>query len=131
MRFEDLADFIKCYNPHNRHERTATWDEKTAPEGRWRSYSYDEIIARDKTSLDIFWLKDKSLTDLDDLPEPEDLAAEIIENLEAALESFRVESGLPGGGGDPAGRHPAAVGHAALLAELSAMAVVVAMIGSR
>ena len=90
MRFEDLADFIKCYNPQNRHERKTTWDEKTAPAGRWRSYGYDEIIARDlKTSLDIFWLKDKSLTDLDDLPEPEDLAAEIIENLEAGLESFR------------------------------------------
>ena len=89
MRFEDLADFIKCYNPHNRHERTATWDENSAPEGRWRSYGYGEIIARDKTGLDIFWLKDKSLTDLDDLPEPEDLAAEIIESLEAGLESFR------------------------------------------
>ena len=89
MRFEDLAGFIKCYNPLNRHERTATWAEKTAPEGRWRSYPYDEIIARDKTSLDIFWLKDKSLTDLDDLPDPEDLAAEIIENLEAGLASFR------------------------------------------
>ena len=89
MRFEDLADFIKCYNPHNRHERTATWDENSAPEGRWRSYGYGEIIARDKTGLDIFWLKDKSLTDLDDLPEPEDLAADIIQNLEAGLESFR------------------------------------------
>ena len=89
MRFENLADFIKFYNPHNRHERTATWDENTAPDGRWRSYAYGEIIARDKTSLDIFWLKDKSLTDLDDLPEPEDLAAEIIENLEAGLASFR------------------------------------------
>ena len=88
MRFENLADFIKCYNPQNRHERTATWDEKAAPEGRWRGYSYEEIIARDKTSLDIFWLKDKSLTDLDDLPEPEDLANEIID-LEAGLESFR------------------------------------------
>ena len=95
MRFEDLADFIRCYNPQNRHERTASWDDDSAPEGRWRSYGYDEIIARDKTSLDIFWLKDKSLTDLDDLPEPEDLAAEIIENLEAGLESFRkVRSGL-------------------------------------
>ena len=89
MRFGDLADFIKCYNPQNRHERTRTWDENTGPEGRWQSYPYEEIITRDKTSLDIFWLKDKSLTDLDDLPEPEDLAAEIIENLEAGLESFR------------------------------------------
>ena len=46
MRFEDLADFIRCYNPQNRHERTATWDEKTAPECRWRSYAYEEIFAR-------------------------------------------------------------------------------------
>ena len=97
MRFEDLAEFINCYNPQNRHQRNATWDENNAPEGRWRSYSYEEIIARDKTSLDIFWLKDKSLTDLDNLPEPDDLAEEIIENLEAGLNSFReVLSNLEG-----------------------------------
>ena len=89
MRFEDLADFVKCYNPQKHHERTATWDETTTPDGCWRSYGYDEIISRDKASLDIFWLKDNSLTDLGDLPEPKDLAAEIIENLEAGLESFR------------------------------------------
>ena len=89
MRYEHLTDFIRCYHPQNRHERTATWDETDSPDGRWRSYPYEEIVARDKTSLDIFWLKDKSLTDLDDLPEPEDLAAEIIENLEAGLDSFR------------------------------------------
>ena len=89
MRFEHLSDFIECYNPRNRHQRKATWDEKDAPEGRWRSYSYDELTARDKTSLDIFWLKDKSLTDLENLPEPDDLAEEIVENLEAGLESFR------------------------------------------
>ena len=89
LRYEHLADFIRCYNPQNRHVRTPTWDEKDAPDGRWRSYRYDEIAARDKTSLDIFWLKDRSLTDLDDLPEPEDLVAEIIENLEAGLASFR------------------------------------------
>ncbi|MFM7793610.1 MAG: SAM-dependent DNA methyltransferase, partial [Microcystis panniformis] len=59
------------------------------PEGRWRKFTYDEIIARDKTSLDIFWLKDKSLTDLDNLPDPDVLALEIMENLEAGLESFR------------------------------------------
>ncbi len=89
MRFEDLQDFIKCYNPQNRHKRKATWDEKTNPEGRWRKYTYAELMARDKTSLDIFWLKDKSLTDLDNLPEPDDLVEEIIENLEAGLNSFR------------------------------------------
>ena len=52
-------------------------------------YSYEQIIARDKTSLDIFWLKDKSLADLDNLPEPDILASEIIESLEAGLNSFR------------------------------------------
>ena len=46
-------------------------------------------MARDKTSLDIFWLKDKSLADLDNLPEPEVLAEEIIQNLEAGLTSFQ------------------------------------------
>ena len=89
LRYEDLSDFVTCYNPQNRHQRKATWDEKDAPEGRWRSYSYEELAARDKTSLDVFWLKDKSLTDLDNLPEPDDLAEEIIENLEAGLASFR------------------------------------------
>jgi len=89
MRFEDLADFIECFNPENRHKRKATWDEEKNRERRWRSYSYDELIARDKTSLDLFWLRDSSLTDLENLPEPDDLAEEIIENLEAGLDSFR------------------------------------------
>ena len=89
MRFENLADFIDCYNPENRYERVPTWDADNNPEGRWRKFSYDELVARDKTSLDVFWLKDKSLTDLDNLPEPDDLAEEIIENLEAGLDSFR------------------------------------------
>jgi len=57
--------------------------------GHWRKFTYDEIIARDKTSLDITWLKDKSLADLDNLPDPDELALEIVENLEAGLESFR------------------------------------------
>ncbi len=90
MRFEDLQDFITCYNPENRHVRKETWNAESNPEGRWRKFTYDELITRDKTSLDIFWLKDKSLTDLDNLPEPDVLATEIIENLEAGLNSFRV-----------------------------------------
>lgn len=88
MQFDDLKDFIKCYNPENRFERKETWSE-TNPEGRFRKFTYSEIIERDKTSLDIFWLKDKSLTDLDNLPEPDDLANDIIENVESALESFK------------------------------------------
>ena len=46
-------------------------------------------MSRDKTSLDIFWLKDHSLSDLDNLPDPDDLAREIIDNLEAGIESFK------------------------------------------
>jgi type I restriction enzyme M protein len=88
LRFEDLQEFIKCYNPDNRHKRKETWSEKK-PEGRFRRFTYKEILERDKTSLDIFWLKDKSLTDLDNLPEPDVLATEIMENLETALESFK------------------------------------------
>lgn len=49
------------------------------PEGRWRKLSLDEILKRDKTSLDITWLKDKSLADLDNLPDPDVLAEEIID----------------------------------------------------
>src|SRR3989338_1645808 len=89
LRFEDLQEFIACYNPLNRHERKENWNEATNPEGRWRKFSYEQIIARDKTSLDIFWLKDNSLADLDNLPEPDELAGEIIDNLEAGLNSFR------------------------------------------
>ncbi len=89
LRFEDLQDFIHCYNPLNPNERQETWHPESNPEGRWRKYSYQELAARDKTSLDVFWLKDKSLTDLDNLPEPDELAEDIIENLEAGLNSFR------------------------------------------
>lgn len=89
LKFEDLADFIHCYNPSNINKRKETFDVEKNPEGRWRKFSYEDIIARDKTSLDITWIKDKSLTDLDNLPDPDVLAEEIIENLEASVESFR------------------------------------------
>ena len=96
LRFDDLQEFVDCYKPHNRLARQETWNEQSNPEGRWRRYSYEQIVARDKTSLDIFWLKDQSLADLDDLPEPDELAGAIIDNLEAGLESFRaVAAALP------------------------------------
>ena len=88
MKLEDLQDFIKCYNPENRHVRKETWSEDN-PNGHRRKFSYDEIVSRDKTNLDIFWVKDESLADLDNLPDPDILAYEIIENVEAGLESFR------------------------------------------
>jgi type I restriction enzyme M protein len=88
LKLSDLQPFIDCYNPTNRHHRSEKWSE-SHPEGRWRKFGYDEIMARDKTNLDIFWLKDKSLADLDNLPDPDILANEIIENIEAGLASFR------------------------------------------
>lgn len=92
MTDEDLADFIKCYNPENRHKRTETWSEEN-PDGRWRKFKVDDIFARDKTSLDIFWIKDKSLADLDNLPEPDVLASDIIDNLQSAIDSFNALMG--------------------------------------
>jgi len=89
LKIDDLQDFISCYNPLSRHKRTETYNSDTNPEGSWRKFTYDEIISRDKTSLDIIWIKDKSLADLDNLPDPDILAGEIIDNLEAGIESFK------------------------------------------
>ncbi len=83
----DLDDFVACFNPKNRYQRTATWSD-TNPIGRWRAYTYDELLARDKVNLDIFWLRDESLEDTANLPNPDILAVEIIEDLQAALEQF-------------------------------------------
>jgi len=91
LKREDLDEFVKCYNPKNRNKRKPTWSEKKQ-NGRWRSYGYDELINRDKASLDIFWLKDKSLEDSENLPDPGILAQEIVVDLEAALEQFRAIS---------------------------------------
>lgn len=88
LTYEHLQDFIQCYHAENIYKRQETWSEEN-PEGRWRKYSYEEILERDKTSLDIFWLRDQSLTDLDNLPDPDELAEEIIENLESGLNSFK------------------------------------------
>ncbi len=85
---DDLKGFIECYNPANRHERKEN--------ERFKYYKYDELIARDKASLDIFWLKDDSFDNLEDLPAPDVLAQEIIEHLETALVSFRdIAANLP------------------------------------
>jgi type I restriction enzyme M protein len=55
----------------------------------WHQKINTEILKRDKTGLDITWLKDKSLADLDNLPDPDVLAEEIIESLEAGLQDFK------------------------------------------
>lgn len=80
MERSDLDDFVKCYNPTNRLQRKET--------DRFHAYSYDDIIKRDKVSLDIFWLKDESLEDTENLPPPEIIAQEIADNLQSALDSI-------------------------------------------
>lgn len=88
LKRQDLEKFVKRYNPKNRNKRKATWSEKN-PDGRWCAYDYEELVNRDKASLDIFWLRDKSLEESENLPEPGVLAQEIVEDLEAALGQFR------------------------------------------
>ncbi len=100
LKFEDLADFVTCYSPRKRHKRKELFSQSN-PEGRWRRFTYEEIIARDKTSLDITWIKDKSLADLDDLPDPDVLAEEIVENLEAGLLNFKAIVGALKNSGRP------------------------------
>ncbi|MDE0242278.1 MAG: class I SAM-dependent DNA methyltransferase [bacterium] len=92
LTYAHLEDFVACYNPENRHVRDETWSEDN-PNGRWRAYSRKELLSRDKASLDVFWVKDASITDLDNLPEPEVLADEILENLRSALSSFEAVAG--------------------------------------
>ncbi len=81
MHYDDLHDFIACYNSDNRHDRKET--------ERFKSFSYDELMQRDKVSLDRLWLRDESLEDTENLPEPDELAEDIAANLMAASEQFQ------------------------------------------
>jgi type I restriction enzyme M protein len=75
-----LDNFIACYHPQNRHQREES--------ERFRAFSCDDLLKRDKLSLDLFWLRDESLEGADALPPPGVLAASIVEDLQAALEQF-------------------------------------------
>ena len=78
LTFEDLEDFIKCYNADDISKRKET--------DRFKKFSYDEIIKRDKVNLDIFWIKDETLEDLDNLPEPDELLKSIKENFKDTMD---------------------------------------------
>jgi type I restriction enzyme M protein len=80
LRYEDLKDFVKCYNPKDVHDRQES--------ERFKQFRYDDLVKRDKANLDIFWLKDESLEESENLPPPETIAMEIAEDLEAALTQF-------------------------------------------
>lgn len=88
MTYADLQDYIRCYNPENRHERYETRSEEN-PDGRWSKYKVNDILERDKTSLDIFQINDKVLADFDKLPLLDELDDNIIKNLQSALERFK------------------------------------------
>ena len=98
----DFDDFVELFSASDIKKRTSNWQEEEreedggpGPDGRWRKFSYDEIIARDKTNLDISWLKDDSLEDTENLQPPAVIASEIVELLTAALEEFKsVEEAL-------------------------------------
>jgi type I restriction enzyme M protein len=79
----DLEDFVRCYKPGKRQARKATWSENNL-NGRWRAYTFDEIVRRDKCNLDIFWSKD-TLADLNSEIDPAEIASEIIDDLQAAV----------------------------------------------
>jgi type I restriction enzyme M protein len=81
LRRTDLDEFVASYLPgKDRAERVES--------ERWKSFTYDELVARDKANLDITWLRDESLEDADNLPAPELIAREIVEDLTAALAEF-------------------------------------------
>ncbi|MBN8627732.1 MAG: SAM-dependent DNA methyltransferase, partial [Planctomycetes bacterium] len=92
IRRGDFDEFVKLYKPTAMHRRAATWNE-TTPDSRWRSYDYDELLKRDKLSLDLFWIKDESLEDSDSLPDPDVLAQDIVDELQDALEQFKSIAG--------------------------------------
>lgn len=81
LKRPDLDEFVKCYSAKNRASRKES--------DRFKRFPVDDLLKRDKLNLDIFWLKDESLDDVDSLPPPDEIAAEIVENLQAALEAFQ------------------------------------------
>ena len=76
----DLDDFVACYSPENRRERQES--------ERFRRFGYEDLMKRDKVNLDIFWLRDESIEDSANLPPPDQIADEIVEDLRAALEQL-------------------------------------------
>ncbi len=87
IHYRTILTGVECFHAGNRFERTQAWSSENET-GRWRSFPYEELLARDKVNLDIFWLRDESLEDSAHLPDPDVLAAEIVEELQAALDAF-------------------------------------------
>ena len=88
LKYEHLLPFVECYQAKDRNKTKETWSRENS-KGRFRKYTYDEIIAREKNNFDVFWLKDDNYVDIDSLPDPEVLVQEIIDNIESAFAGFR------------------------------------------
>ncbi len=92
LKRSDLDDFVTCYfggktpKPSSAGASLSRLERKESE--RFKSFTYDQLIKRDKLNLDIFWLKDEALEESANLPAPEIIAAEITADLEAALEQF-------------------------------------------
>lgn len=80
LGYEHLEDFARSYRPKDRRRRKES--------ERFKAYTYEELVQRDKVSLDLTWLRDESLEDSENLPAPDVLAQEIVEDLEAAISEF-------------------------------------------
>ena len=108
LAYGHLEDFVECFKPDDRRTRTET--------ERFKRFTYDELVARDKASLDILWLQDESLEDVENLPPPAALASEIVEDLESALAEFSLVAESLGevrhrpGEADPSHESPAVSG---------------------
>jgi type I restriction enzyme M protein len=87
LRRHHLDEFVELYNSEDLHERQPTYSEEN-PEARWRPYSYEEILRREGANLDLSWIRDKSLEDAANLEDPDVIAEEIADDLQAALEQF-------------------------------------------
>jgi len=88
LQYENLNDFVKCYKANEFQKRDETWSENNQT-GRWKKYRYEDILKRDKANLDISWINDENLIDVENLPDPDDLINDIIENIESALANFK------------------------------------------
>jgi type I restriction enzyme M protein len=94
LRRAHLDDFVACYHAENRAARKPTWSEKD-PKGRWRAYSYDELVARDKCNLDVTWLSEDGDADDGAGTDPSTIARTIIDDVQSALNGFaELETGL-------------------------------------
>jgi len=94
LRRAHLDEFVACYKVDDRAARKANWSEKD-PKGRWRSYSYDELAARDKCNLDVTWLAEEGEGDDGAGTDPAGIARAIIDDVQSALAGFaELEAGL-------------------------------------